>query len=109
VRGTCASICDPANDYRAPVCLDGGEAVVAGCLRCDQIVNEALAEGDELGTMVCPGTAAAAWDALSACVVTSCGAVCPGGVMPTNACVQCLDDVDADGGCATEMAGCVAN
>jgi hypothetical protein len=77
-------------------------------MRCAQILSEALADGDQLGALACAGAAADHWGALSACVTASCSAVCPG-IMPTNPCVHCIEALDADGGCATEIAGCVAN
>ena len=73
--GRCASVCDPSNDYRAPVCLDGGGPVLVGCLGCAQILAEALADGDQLGPLACSGAASAHWAALSACVSASCGSV----------------------------------
>jgi hypothetical protein len=105
--GRCASVCDPTNDTRAPVCQDAGPVVV-GCLSCSQILNEALAEGEQLGPLACAGAAASHWEALTTCVTTSCGSVCPT-VTPTNACVSCFEQPDAMGGCATEAASCVQN
>ncbi len=104
--GKCASICDPVNDTRAPVCQDAGPTLV-GCLTCSQILlNVALSDGDQLGPLACQGAATTGWAALSACVTSACGSVCSGGVMPTNACVTCFEQSDAMGGCASELAAC---
>jgi hypothetical protein len=114
--GRCASICNPVNDTIAGVCKDaGGDDEGAGgadggpCLRCSQILNIVLVEGDPdaEGPRACPGTASAAWGALSGCAAASCGSVCPG-IMPTNACVACFEKPDSVGGCADELAACQA-
>lgn len=104
--GKCASVCNPSNDYRAPVCLDAGSTVNVGCLHCAQILGEALADGDQLGILACQGAASASWAALSACVTASCGTACPT-VMPTSACATCLDETD--GGCGAAVNGCLAD
>jgi hypothetical protein len=88
--------------------LDGGESPDVGCMRCAQILNLALADGTQLGSLACAGSAASSWNALSTCAMTTCGSVCTG-IMPDNPCVQCLVRGDADGGCSTEMTACVAN
>jgi len=114
--GRCASVCDPSNDYRAPVCLDGGGPIVVHCFSCAQILNDALADGDQLGPLACPGAATAQWSALGACVAASCGAVCPAGIMPTNDCVTCIEqsdgtggDAGTGGGCGAEITGCTGD
>ncbi len=105
--GRCTSVCDPSNDYRAPVCLDGGGVVPVGCFSCGQILNEALADGDQYGPLACTGAATTQWGALSGCATASCSGACPGGIMPSSACVACIEA--PDGGCATELAGCDTN
>jgi hypothetical protein len=106
--GQCTSVCDPSNDYRAPVCLDGGP-VTAGCFRCSQILNEAFAEGEQLGSLACTGEAATTWNALATCANASCDGGCEGGIMPTNDCVGCIERQDDAGGCAAELTACQAH
>jgi len=103
--GRCTSVCNPANDYRAPACADAGP-VTTGCWRCSQVLNEALAEGSQLGLLSCAGPAATDWTALSGCANAACGGACDGGVMPNSACVACIETSDDAGGCATEIAAC---
>lgn len=104
--GRCASVCNPVNDTRAPACADAGP-VDAGCMKCAQILSEALADGAQLGPLACPGSAATAWAALSTCVAACGGAACPA-LMPTNPCVACINDADAMGGCSTEFTACLS-
>lgn len=112
--GRCTSVCDPTNDYSAPICnSDSGASPVPVCLRCEQIINEALADGELTGSSACDGGASADWNALAACVATSCAASCPF-LGPTSGCADCLARADApdggtDGGCATEMNACIGN
>jgi hypothetical protein len=115
--GRCASICDPSNDSAAPACSDAGGPSPIGCLRCSQILNEALADGDDLSPLACDGAASEHWSALSACVTAACGGDCPS-VQPTSACAACLDRADSleggsdegtGGGCATEENSCLSN
>jgi hypothetical protein len=77
-------------------------------MHCAQILDEALADGEQFGPRACPGDAADHWNALSTCVMSACGTGCSP-IMPTNACAVCLNAPDADGGCATEMATCLSN
>jgi hypothetical protein len=77
-------------------------------MHCAQILGEALADGQELGMLACPGNAADRWNALSTCVMNTCDAGCSI-VMPTTACAECLNAADTDGGCATEAMTCLAN
>jgi hypothetical protein len=103
--GVCASACDPSNDLRATTCTSAEPTPT--CWRCGQILNEALADGDDLTSLACSGAATSLWHALSVCAGKSCGSVCPG-ITYDSACVTCIQQADASGGCADEFAACVA-
>lgn len=112
--GRCASICNPVNDTLSLTCQneggEGGGDAGGGCLTCAQILNMVLAEGNPagVGPRACQGSASDAWGALSGCAAASCGSVCPG-IMPSSACVSCIEEPDATGGCATELGACQVN